>query len=100
MKKGKKLVPNFKIGDMVVYPSHGVGQIVSIVTMEINKIKMDFFSIQMEQDNLMLQVPFAKVNEVNLRKLASKKVMQEALSLLKNKVKYRRMMWSLSLIHI
>ena len=44
MKKGKKLVPNFKIGDMVVYPSHGVGQIVSIVTMEINKIKMDFFS--------------------------------------------------------
>tara|TARA_B100000686_G_C16784164_1_gene974015 strand:- start:579 stop:1088 length:510 start_codon:yes stop_codon:yes gene_type:complete len=94
MKKGKKLVPNFKIGDMVVYPSHGVGQIVSIVTMEINKIKMDFFSIQMEQDNLMLQVPFAKVNEVNLRKLASKKVMQEALSLLKNKVKYRRMMWS------
>ena len=35
MKKGKKLVPNFKIGDMVVYPSHGVGQIVSIETMEV-----------------------------------------------------------------
>jgi len=94
MKKGKKLVPNFKIGDMVVYPSHGVGQIVSIETMEINKTKMEFFSIQMEQDNLMLKVPFAKVNQVNLRKLASKKVMQEALSLLKDKVKYRRMMWS------
>ena len=94
MKKSKKLVLNFKIGDMVVYPSHGVGQIVSIEAMEINKIKIEFFSIQMEQDNLLLKVPFAKINQVGLRKLASKKVMQEALSLLKNKVKYRRMMWS------
>lgn len=94
MKKNKKLTLNFKIGDMVVYPSHGVGQIVSIETMEINKIKMEFFSIQMEQDNLLLKVPFAKINHVGLRKLASKKIMQEALSLLKNKVKYRRMMWS------
>lgn len=94
MKKNKKLTLNFKIGDMVVYPSHGVGQIVSIEAMEINKIKIEFFSIQMEQDNLLLKVPFAKINQVGLRKLASKKVMQEALSLLKNKVKYRRMMWS------
>ena len=94
MKKNKKLTLNFKIGDMVVYPSHGVGQIVSIEAMEINKIKIEFFSIQMEQDNLLLKVPFAKINQVGLRKLASKKVMQEALSLLKDKVKYRRMMWS------
>ena len=94
MKKRKKLVPNFKIGDMVVYPSHGVGQIVSIETMEFNKNKMEFFSIQMEQDNLLLKVPFVKVDHVKLRKLASKRVMQEALSRLKNKVKYRRMMWS------
>ena len=94
MKKNKKLTLNFKIGDMVVYPSHGVGQIVSIEAMEINKIKIEFFTIQMEQDNLLLKVPFAKINQVGLRKLASKKVMQEALSLLKDKVKYRRMMWS------
>ena len=94
MKKNKKLTLNFKIGDMVVYPSHGVGQIVSIEVMEINKIKIEFFTIQMEQDNLLLKVPFTKINQVGLRKLASKKVMQEALSLLKNKVKYRRMMWS------
>jgi len=94
MKKNKKLVPNFNIGDMVVYPSHGVGQIVSIETIEINKAKMEFFSIQMEQDNLLLKVPFTKVNQVRLRKLASKKIMIEALGLLKNKVKYRRMMWS------
>ena len=93
-KKKKKLALDFKIGDMVVYPSHGVGQINSIDSMDFNKVKMKYYSIQMEQDNLILRVPFDKVNEVKLRKLASKRVMQEALSLLKGKMKVRRMMWS------
>ena len=79
---------------MVVYPSHGVGQIDSIESLEINKIKKDFLSIQMEQDNLKLKIPFDKVNDVGLRKLASRKTEQEALKLLKGKARVRRMMWS------
>jgi len=93
-KKKKKNTNDFKVGDMVVYPSHGVGQISSIDNMNIDKTKIQYFSIQMEQDNLVLKVPFDKVSKVGLRKLASKKTMQEALNLLKGKAKVRRMMWS------
>tara|TARA_B100001123_G_C15226273_1_gene993259 strand:+ start:578 stop:1090 length:513 start_codon:yes stop_codon:yes gene_type:complete len=93
-KKNKKISLNFSVGDMVVYPSHGVGQIDSIESLEINKIKKDFLSIQMEQDNLKLKIPFDKVNDVGLRKLASRKTVQEALKLLKGKARVRRMMWS------
>lgn len=92
-KKKKSTLP-FSIGDMVVYPSHGVGQINSIESMNFEKSKMEYFSIQMEQDNLVLRVPCEKVQQVGLRKLASKKIMQDALNLLKGKAKVRRMMWS------
>ena len=56
-KRSKKIKLMFNIGDMVVYPSHGVGQIVAIENMDINKIKIKYFAIQMEQDNLVLRIP-------------------------------------------
>ena len=62
--------------------------------MTFDKMKMKYYSIQMEQDNLILKVPIEKIFQVGLRKLASKKTMQEALNLLKGRAKVRRMMWS------
>ena len=93
-KKKKKITSGFNIGEMVVYPSHGVGQINTLENLTFDKVKIKFLSIQMEQDNLVLKVPFDKISQVGLRKLASKKTMQEALDLLKGKAKVRRMMWS------
>ena len=76
-KKKKKITSGFNIGEMVVYPSHGVGQINTIENLTFDKVKIKFLSIQMEQDNLVLKVPFDKISQVGLRKLASKKTMQE-----------------------
>ena len=33
----------FKIGEIVVYPKHGVGEIIKIETMEIENIKTKFY---------------------------------------------------------
>ena len=71
MKKNKK--NEFKIGELVVYPKHGVGEIKSISSIEVSKIKTRCYIIQMEQAKLLIRVPLEKQKEVGLRKISSKK---------------------------
>ena len=94
MSKKKQNNLNFNVGDTVVYPSHGVGQINSIEKIQIGEVKSKCLSIIMEQDNLTVSIPIEKISEVGLRKLSSKKNMMNALNLLKGKARVRRMMWS------
>ncbi len=84
----------FKIRDIVVYPKHGVGEIVKIENMEISSIKTKFYVVKMEQSKLIIRVPLEKQNEVGLRKISSKKVIEEVFDTLKLKPKIRRIMWS------
>ena len=90
----KKKINDFKIGEVVVYPKHGVGEIEKIETMEISSIKTKFYVVKMEQSKLVIRVPLDKQNEVVLRKISSKKIIDEVFSTLKLKPKIRRIMWS------
>ena len=92
MKKNKK--NEFKIGELVVYPKHGVGEIKSISTIEISNIKTKCYIIQMEQAKLLIRVPLEKQKEVGLRKISSKKKIEEVFNILKQKPKIKRIMWS------
>ena len=85
---------DLKIGEIVVYPKHGVGEIAKIETMEISNIKTNFYIVKMEQSKLTIRVPLDKKNEVGLRKISSKKIIEEVYSTLKLKPKIRRIMWS------
>ena len=85
---------DLKIGEIVVYPKHGVGEIEKIETMEISNIKTSFYVVKMEQSKLTIRVPLDKKNEVGLRKISSKKIIEEVYSTLKLKPKIRRIMWS------
>ena len=85
---------DLKIGEIVVYPKHGVGEIVKIETMEISNIKTSFYVVKMEQSKLTIRVPLDKKNEVGLRKISSKKIIEEVYSTLRLKPKIRRIMWS------
>ena len=73
----KKKKGEFNIGELVVYPKHGVGEIKSISTIEVSKIKTKCYIIQMEQAKLLIRVPLDKQKEVGLRKIASKKKIEE-----------------------
>ena len=84
----------FKIGETVVYPKHGVGEITKIENMEISNIKTSFYVVKMEQSKLIIRVPLDKKEEVGLRKISSKKIIDEVYSTLKLKPKIRRIMWS------
>ncbi len=90
VKKNKE----FKIGEIVVYPKHGVGEIIKLESMEVSSIKTKFYVVKMEQGKLTIRVPLDKQNEVGLRKISSKKIIEEVFSILKLKPKIRRIMWS------
>ncbi len=91
--KNKKSA-DFKTGEIVVYPKHGVGEITKIENMEISSIKTQFYVVKMEQSKLTIRVPVDKKEEVGLRKISSKKIIEEVFDTLKLKPKIRRIMWS------
>ena len=84
----------FNNGETVVYPKHGVGEIIKIESMEIANIKTMFYVVKMEQSKLTIRVPIEKQEEVGLRKISSKKIINEVYEVLKLKPKIRRIMWS------
>ena len=91
--KNKKF-SELKVGEIVVYPKHGVGEIMKIENMEISNIKTNFYVVKMEQSKLVIRVPIEKKDEVGLRKISSKKIIENVFSTLKLKPKIRRIMWS------
>ena len=76
---------DFKIGEIVVYPKHGVGEITKIENMEISNIKTSFYVVKMEQSKLTIRVPTDKLEQVGLRKISSKKIIEEVFDVLKLK---------------
>ena len=90
LKKNK----HFNIGEIVVYPKHGVGEIIRIESMEVSSIKTKFYVVKMEQAKLTIRVPLEKQEEVGLRKISTKKIIDQVFDVLKLKPKIRRIMWS------
>ena len=89
-----KKISVFKIGEVVVYPKHGVGEIIKIESMEVSSIKTKFYVVKMEQAKLTIRVPLDKQDEVGLRKISSKKIIEQVYDTLKLRPKIRRIMWS------
>lgn len=92
MSKSKK--PEFRPNEYVVYPAHGVGQIVSIEEQEIAGIELELFVISFEKDKMTLRVPTHKATEVGMRSLSSPDVVSQAMTTLRGKAKVKRAMWS------
>lgn len=84
----------FREGDYVVYPTHGVGKVERIVTEEIAGHRLELIHITFEENRMTLRVPVAKARTAGLRKLASRKLFDEALVVLKGKARIKRTMWS------
>ena len=84
----------FRPNDFVVYPAHGVGQIVSIEEQEIAGIDLELFVISFEKDKMTLRVPTHKATAIGMRGLSSPDVISQAMKTLKGKAKVKRSMWS------
>jgi len=84
----------FVEGDHVVYPTHGVGKVERIAVEEIAGHKLELIHITFEENRMTLRVPVAKARTAGLRKLATRKLFDEALNVLRGKARVKRTMWS------
>ncbi len=84
----------FKPQEFIVYPAHGVGQIVAIEEQEVAGFKLELFVISFVKDKMILKVPTPKVASVGMRKLAEADVVRKALDTLAGRARVKRTMWS------
>ena len=84
----------FKTNEFIVYPAHGVGQIVAIEEQEVAGAKLELFVINFVKDKMTLRVPTAKIVSVGMRKLAEAPLVKRALETLKGRARIKRTMWS------
>jgi CarD family transcriptional regulator len=68
----------FKSGEFIVYPAHGVGQILAIEEQEIAGSKLELFVINFIKDKMTLRVPTSKFANVGMRKLSEPSMIRQA----------------------
>ena len=82
----------YKVKDYVIYPKHGIGQIISIDKLNIANIEVNVYKIEITKDRLNLTIPTNQ--QQHLRPLSSSNQVNKALNILKGKAKIKRTMWS------
>jgi CarD family transcriptional regulator len=92
IKKQETAKKEYKPKDYVVYPKHGVGQILSVSSKTIGGIDVQCYDIKFEKDKAIGLLPINKQN--NLRPLATINQVNKSISILKSKPKIKRSMWS------
>jgi CarD family transcriptional regulator len=84
----------FKVSEFVVYPAHGVGQIVAVEDQEVAGFRLELFVINFAKDKMTLRVPTSKVVGVGMRKLSDPDVAKRSLEILTGRARVKRTMWS------
>ncbi len=84
----------FKLNEFVVYPAHGVGQIVALEEQEVAGFRLELFVINFTKDKMTLRVPTSKVSGVGMRKLSDPDAARRSLDILTGRARIKRTMWS------
>lgn len=93
-KTGGSARQGFKASEFIVYPAHGVGQIVAIEEQVVAGYKLELFVISFVKDKMTLKVPTSKAAAVGMRKLAEADVVKKAFNTLSGRARIKRTMWS------
>ncbi len=90
----KKKEVTFTVGQFVVYPTHGVGEITAIETQEIAGVTLEMFVIHFSRDKMTLRVPTHRTEAAGLRSISEGAVIDKAMRTLIGRAKISRGMWS------
>ncbi|MBL8789330.1 MAG: CarD family transcriptional regulator [Rhizobiales bacterium] len=88
----KKIV--FKVGELVVYPAHGVGKISNIEEQEIAGVKLELYIVDFEKEKLRLKVPTNRAEQKGMRHLADRVMIETAMKVIRGRARIKRTMWS------
>jgi CarD family transcriptional regulator len=75
----------FKIGDLAVYPAHGVGVIERIETQKVSGFTQDFYVMRILENDMIIMIPTQNVSSVGLRGIIGQKEVPRLYSILKKK---------------
>ena len=92
IKKQETAKREYKPKDYVVYPKHGVGQILSVSSKTIGEIEVQCYEIKFEKDKAIGLLPINK--QIHLRPLSTINQVNKSIYILKSKPKIKRSMWS------
>ena len=92
IKKQETAKREYKPKDYVVYPKHGVGQILSVSSKTIGEIEVQCYEIKFEKDKATGLLPINK--QIHLRALSTINQVNKSIYILKSKPKIKRSMWS------
>jgi CarD family transcriptional regulator len=86
--------PSFKVGELVVYPAHGVGKISNIEEQEIAGVKLELYIVDFEKEKLRLKVPTNRAEQKGMRHLADRTMIEAAMKVIRGRARIKRTMWS------
>ena len=92
--KEKKVKKIFSTKDYVVYPTHGVGQVIDIEKREVVGQKLEMYVIEFPNMAMLVRVPVDKTKLNNLRKVSRPGKIQNIFKILTEKARVKRTMWS------
>lgn len=75
----------FKIGDLAVYPAHGVGVIEKIETREISGLSQDFYVMRILENDMIIMIPTENVDNVGLREIIGQNEVPKLYSILEKR---------------
>ncbi len=84
-KNEKEMTKCFEVGDLAVYPAHGVGRIESIESRVINGDKHDFYIMKILDNGMVIMIPTNNVESVGLRAVINENEIPEIYSVLAEK---------------
>ncbi len=85
---------DFKAGQKIVYPAHGVGTVTSIDEQHVAGMTLEVYVVAFDQDKMILRVPTNRATISGMRALAGTQLVEDALRTLGGKARIKRTMWS------
>ena len=85
MQTAKQESRKFQVGDLAVYPAHGVGMIESIESRVINGEKHDFYIMKVLENNMLIMIPIRNVDSVGLRDIIDEKEIPKVFDVMRSK---------------
>ena len=83
--KQKQDVREFKVGDLAVYPAHGVGRINAIETRMVNGEEHDFYMMKIIENEMTIMIPTWNVEQVGLRDVIDEKEIPKVYEVMKKR---------------
>ena len=75
----------FAVGDLAVYPAHGVGEITAIETRVVNGEEHDFYIMKVLENGMVIMIPTWNVESVGLRDIIDEKDIPKIYDVMKNR---------------